>query len=114
MKRTRWMGACLAGFGLTMVGLAGCQTYVPGTGQTLPSPRYLDHPPQYLPPSPSFPLPRELANQERAAAAVAGAGGVGGFGGPLPPPVPAAERPADLPPPAPPAPAPAPLPPPAP
>ena len=108
MNRKRWMRACLAGLGLTMVGLVGCQTYVPGTGQTLPSPRYLDHPPQYFPPSPSFPLPRELANQERAAAGVGGAD-VGG--GALPPPVPAAERPADLPPPAPPPVAPIPPPP---
>lgn len=32
---------------------------------TLPSPHYLDHPPQYFPPSPPFPLPRELAYQEK-------------------------------------------------
>jgi len=29
--------------------------------QTLPSPRYLEHYPQYFPPDPAFPLPRELA-----------------------------------------------------
>jgi hypothetical protein len=28
---------------------------------TLPSPRYLEHYPQYFPPDPVFPLPRELA-----------------------------------------------------
>ena len=85
MKRTRWMSACLAGLGLTIVGLVGCQTQIPGTGQTLPTGRYLDHPPEYHPPSPPFPLSRELANQEKAAA-----GDAGGFGGanPLPPPVP--------------------------
>jgi hypothetical protein len=33
-------------------------------GMTLPSPRYLEHPPQYFAPSPPFPLPRELAAQE--------------------------------------------------
>ena len=48
---------------------AGCQTWVPETGQTLPSPNYLDHPPQYIPPSPSYPLPRELKSLEDAAAA---------------------------------------------
>ena len=104
------MGACLAGFGLSVSGLVGCQTYVPTTGQTLPSPRYLDHPPQYFPRSPDFPLPRELANQERTAAGVAGAAGAGVGGGALPPPVPAAERPADVPPPVPVAPAPLPPP----
>jgi hypothetical protein len=99
MKRTRWMSACLAGLGLTIVGLVGCQTQVPGTGQTLPSPRYLDHPPEYHPPSPIFPLARELANQEKAAAGDAGAGG---FVEPLPRPVPVpgpAELPAPLAPP---------------
>jgi hypothetical protein len=41
-------------------------------GMTLPSSRYLEHPPQYIPPSPPFPLPRELASQEAAAAADSG------------------------------------------
>lgn len=36
--------------------------------RALPSPRYLQHPPQYFPPSPEFPLARELASQERSAA----------------------------------------------
>jgi hypothetical protein len=45
--------------------LAGCQTY---TTSTLPEPRYLEHPPQYFPPSPMFPLSKELAYQERVAA----------------------------------------------
>ena len=31
--------------------------WVPETGQTLPSPNYLDHPPQYIPP---YPLPDEM------------------------------------------------------
>jgi hypothetical protein len=52
-----------------LLALASCQTYTPSEGQTLPSPRYLEHPPQYIPPSPSFPLTRELAAQERAAPA---------------------------------------------
>ena len=69
MKSHRWPGLALAGLGLALGALTGCQTWVPTTGQTLPSGRYLQHPPQYLPPSPPFPLPRELAQQERAAAA---------------------------------------------
>lgn len=46
--------------------LCGCQTWT--SGMTLPSGRYLEHPPQYFPPSPPFPLPRELATQEAVAA----------------------------------------------
>src|SRR5262245_61866862 len=66
--RKRWLGRALAGLGLSLVTLSGCQTWT--SGMTLPSGRYLEHPPQYFPPSPPFPLPRELASQERAAAAV--------------------------------------------
>lgn len=40
--------------------LAGCQTWVPEAGLTLPSGRYLQHPPQYIPRSPQFPLEREM------------------------------------------------------
>ena len=47
-----------AGFGLLLSAVTGCQTWVPGTGQTLPSPHYLEHAPQYIPPSPAFPLAR--------------------------------------------------------
>jgi hypothetical protein len=47
-------------------------------GLTLPSPRYLEHYPQYFPPDPSFPLPRELASQEDPVGAARGA--PGGFG----------------------------------
>jgi hypothetical protein len=32
----------------------------PQMGQTLPSPNYLDHPPQYFPPTPPYPLPKEM------------------------------------------------------
>jgi hypothetical protein len=53
-----------------LLGLAsGCQTWVPEICMTLPSPNYLKHPPQYIPPSPPYPLPRELATLEEAAAA---------------------------------------------
>lgn len=56
---------------LGMLGLlfsAGCQTWVPEAGVTLPSGHYLQHPPQYIPPSPAFPLSRELTSLEEAAA----------------------------------------------
>jgi hypothetical protein len=76
--------ACLAGLGLALSTLSGCQTWV--AGMTLPSGRYLEHPPQYFPVSPPFPLPRELAGQE----AVAGAPLPGAPAAPLPPPVPGA------------------------
>ena len=42
---------------------------------TLPSPRYLQHYPQYFAPDPSFPLPRERATQTDPA----GAAGVAGL-----------------------------------
>jgi hypothetical protein len=48
--------------------MSGCQTWVPEAGLTLPSGRYLQHFPTYIPPSPQFPLPRELASLEEAAA----------------------------------------------
>lgn len=51
----------IAAFSLVLALLAGCQTWVPEAGVTLPSPHYLEHPPQYYPPSPWFPLGRELA-----------------------------------------------------
>ena len=72
-----------SGLGLALLALSGCQTWM--AGMTLPSGRYLEHPPQYFPPSPPFPLPRELASQEAAAAAPA----IGAPPAvPLPPPVP--------------------------
>lgn len=48
--------------------VAGCQTWVPEAGLTLPSGWYLQHQPQYIPRSPPFPLTRELSNLEEAAA----------------------------------------------
>ena len=47
--------------GLTLAVLSGCQTYVLETGQTLPTGFYLNHLPQYIPPSPQYPLAREHA-----------------------------------------------------
>jgi hypothetical protein len=73
MKMTRWPGRLLAGLGLAVTTLSGCQTWT--SGMTLPSPHYLQHAPQYIAPSPPFPLQRELSSQESAAAgAAAGAG----------------------------------------
>lgn len=75
----------LAATGLAMLIAAGsgCQTYM--GGMTLPSGRYLEHPPQYFPEDPDFPLERELASQERTLYQNQNdnAGNV-----PLPPPVP--------------------------
>lgn len=105
MKSTRNRTlACLAGLGLSLGTLSGCQTNF--AGMTLPSPHYLDHPPQYIPPSPPYPLPRELASQEAIYAAPApGAAPVMPLPAPLPVPagaIPApAPAPAQLQPPAP-------------
>jgi hypothetical protein len=84
--------ACLTGLGLGLAALSGCQTNV--AGMTLPSPHYLEHPPQYIPPSSPYPLPRELASQEATyAAPVPGAAPAV----PLPAPVPVPVAPAPLP-----------------
>jgi hypothetical protein len=79
----RWPGLCLVGLGFALVTLSGCQTWI--AGMTLPSGHYLEHPPQYIPPSPPFPLPRELAGQEASAAAARQVPA----DVPLPPPLPA-------------------------
>jgi len=88
----RWWLACL---GLALVLPTGCayQTWV--AGMTLPSGHYLDHPPQYFPPSPPFPLPRELAYQEKVWAAQPGEA-INGAG--LPAPVPPVVGPGAIPP----------------
>jgi hypothetical protein len=71
----------VAALGLALAALGGCQTWLPSTGQTLPSPHYLQHPPQYFPPSPDFRHPKEQATLEaQAGAPVPGAGNL------LPPP----------------------------
>jgi len=49
-----------AGLSLCLVSSTGYEMQVPETGVTLPSGYYLGEPPQYNPPSPSFPLPREM------------------------------------------------------
>lgn len=77
----RWQTLCSLTVGLLLAGLTGCQTWV--GGMTLPSPHYMEHPPQYFPPTPPFPLPRELASMEAQAAIAAPAGPVPGA--PAPP-----------------------------
>jgi len=80
-KKRRLLGWCFAGAALVLVAVSGCQTNV--AGMTLPSPHYLEHPPQYFPPSPSFPLNKEQSRQDDIAGAPEPGGGVG-----LPPQVP--------------------------
>lgn len=82
MKSTsRWQACCILAAGLGLASLAGCQTWV--AGMTLPSGRYLEHPPQYFPPTPPFPLTKELAGMEGADTAPAA--GVPGGAAPVVP-----------------------------
>lgn len=68
MKITRRLSAwSLAGLGLVLASLTGCQTYM--AGMTLPSGRYLQHPPQFFPSDPDFPLEKEVATMEKNNAA---------------------------------------------
>jgi hypothetical protein len=69
----RWQLACAAGLGLGLSATAGCQTHIISAGMTLPSPHYLEHPPQYFPPDPDYPLQREVNTQLNQAAAAAAA-----------------------------------------
>ncbi len=84
----RWLACVAAVLGLSVSG--GCQTWY--GGMTLPSPRYLDHFPQYIAPDPVFPLPRELASQEDPEGAARRAGGPA-IGAPVAPGAPAPARP---------------------
>ena len=79
----RWQCVCVAGLGLGLTAVTGCQTNV--AGMTLPSGHYLEHRPQYFPPDPDFPLQRELNTQLNQAAAAAAAAPPG-VAGPVPPP----------------------------
>jgi hypothetical protein len=89
----RWQCWCAAGLGLALTAASGCQTHLISSGMTLPSGHYLEHPPQYFPPDPDFPLQREL-NTQLSQAAAAAAAMPPGLAGPLPPPaVPAAPLP---------------------
>jgi hypothetical protein len=99
----KWRALSTTGLGLALATLTGCQTWV--AGMTLPSGHYLEHQPQYFAPSPPFPLSRELAQQQEAAAGARPGAAVP----PGAPPIPAVPPPVPLPP-APVAPAPAPAP----
>jgi hypothetical protein len=46
--------------------ISGCQTWPMDAAMTLPSPYYLRHHPEYFPPSPPYPLPKELNSLEEA------------------------------------------------
>src|SRR5437016_4413745 len=78
----QWRILSIAGLGLGLAGLTGCQTWV--GGMTLPSPHYLEHRPQYFPPDPDFPLQRELSTQLTQDAAARAANPPAVIG-PLPP-----------------------------
>jgi hypothetical protein len=93
--KCRWQYVTLAGLGLALTGLTGCQTWV--AGMTLPSGRYLQHPPQYIAPSPAFPLQRELASMEAQTAGPAAAAPAPGGAVPAPNPVVPAQPPAAAP-----------------
>jgi hypothetical protein len=77
VTKRQWLAKLTAGLSIALSGVCGCQTNY--GGMTLPSPRYLEHYPQYFPPDSSHPLPRELASMEDpdGAARRAGAGGAG-------------------------------------
>jgi hypothetical protein len=72
MLRRPWLVAAL---GLALTGLAGCQTWIPSAGLTLPTGDYLHHPPQYIPQGPAFPLERELAGMQQLPPIGGGQGG---------------------------------------
>jgi hypothetical protein len=71
----RWQGLVTCGLFLGVLTVCGCQTWVPSSAQTLPSGHYLQHPPQYIPDDPDFPLANELAAQEEAALGAPAGGG---------------------------------------
>jgi hypothetical protein len=84
----------LAGLAVALGVQTGCQTQI--AGMTLPSPYYMEHPPQYFPEDPAFPLIKELATQEEQAGLIrprdAGAANVApipGAAGPVTPATPA-------------------------
>ncbi len=87
-KQYRTSLLAVAGLATVLGASAGCQTQM--AGMTLPSPYYLQHQPQYIPPDPPFPLIKELAAQEEQAGllkpkeASAPVGPIPGGAGPVP------------------------------
>ena len=92
-RRRYWLGTIV---GLSLTTLVGCQTWVTEAGVTLPSGHYLEHPAQYVPASPPFPLSRELTSME-AGGAIAGAAAGAGQPAIAPVPVPAPPPPMPVP-----------------
>jgi hypothetical protein len=80
----RWQLVGAAGLGLGLTLTTGCQTHIISAGMTLPSPHYLEHPPQYFPPDPDYPLQREVNSQLNQSAAAAAANPA--IAGPMPAP----------------------------
>jgi hypothetical protein len=68
--KAKWRVGLIAFAALSLSVLSGCQTWIAEAGITVPSPHYLRHPPQYFPPSPPYPLPKELNSLEEAAKAI--------------------------------------------
>jgi hypothetical protein len=66
MNNMRWRRKLTAAsLVLALSAMTGCQTWFPEAGLTLPSGDYLNHPPQFFPRSPAFPLPREEMRMEQ-------------------------------------------------
>lgn len=63
-------GVVLMGLSLAMGLASGCQTWVPEAGVTLPSGDWLNHAPQFFPPTPPFPLPREMKSLQDSYATI--------------------------------------------
>ena len=95
-RMRRWYRWTAASLFLALGVVCGCQTWVPPAGLTLPTGHYLEHPPQYIPSSPAFPLSRELATQENVNTQAIAGGGPQPLegGGALPAPVPVLPGPA--------------------
>ncbi len=75
MKSHGGRSVSIVGLGLLLAGLTGCQTWTYSSGMTLPSGHYLEHRPQYIPPSPDYPLERELAYMQQQSQVGPAAGG---------------------------------------
>lgn len=64
-RKPRLLLSVMAGLGIGLTTVSGCQTYPAGFGgMTLPSGHYLEHFPQYFPPEPVFPLQGELDSMQ--------------------------------------------------
>ncbi len=64
--KTNCRNGLLVFAGLSLAFISGCQSWPMEAGITLPSPYYLRHSPEYFPPSPPYPLSKELNSNEEA------------------------------------------------